>query len=241
MTIFAEIKTVLFDLDGTLTDYEAGSMAGLQAALKVLNAAQKFKIDWETFLLAYKSVIEAESGWSSQRGFKVPAHENRMRRFRILLDSLGLPPASHLSEMAEAYGMGRSSGTSIFPDVHQVLTTLKPKYKLGILSEGSSKTQLTQIDLLKIREYFSAIVISDQTPWHKPDELLYRFAAMKMESEPEEIIMIGDRLDWDIKPAREIGMKTVFVNRERIAEDDDRIDLYADRVIYGLQELLTFL
>ncbi len=41
MTVFTEISAVLFDLDGTLTDYEAGSEAGLRAALKIFNDQQK--------------------------------------------------------------------------------------------------------------------------------------------------------------------------------------------------------
>ncbi|MBN1878678.1 HAD-IA family hydrolase [bacterium] len=241
MSVFNDIQSILFDLDGTLTDYDAGSEAGLRAALKIFNEGQERKLDWDTFREAYNAVIEAEAAWSSRTGFKVPARENRIRRFRILFDGLGLTPGSLLSDMADAYGAGRSTGTRLYAEVHTVLQRLQTKYKLAILSEGSSQTQMVQIEAQKIKEYFTAIIISDQTPWHKPDELLFRFASMKIETEPENILMVGDRLDWDIKPAREIGMKTVFLNRARISEDDDRIDLYADKVIYNLQEILVML
>ncbi len=172
-------------------------------------------LDWDFFREAYDAVIEAESSWSSRQGFKMPARENRMRRFRILFDGLGMSPGTLLPDMADAYGLGRSTGTRIYPDVQPVLNSLNLKYKLGILSEGSSQTQIAQLDAHKIKKYFSAIIISDQTPWHKPDESIYRYAALKMEMEPENIVMVGDRFDWDIRPAKAIGMKTVFLDRSQ--------------------------
>lgn len=236
--MFDNISGILFDLDGTLTDYQSGSDAGLREALKVLNEAEKKPLLWDTFQDAYHAVIRAESAWSSVSGFSQTAKDTRVRRFQLLLQGLGRPVTGPvLLTMAEAYGRGRSSGTRLYPDVAETLAYLKKKYALAVLTEGDEKTQMDQLSDLKIHDYFSKIVISDQTPWHKPNVTLFRFTALQMELNPENIIMVGDRLDWDIKPAGKTGMKTIWLNRSDSDESNDHHSIQPDAVIRKLDEL----
>ncbi|HPQ41255.1 MAG TPA: HAD-IA family hydrolase [bacterium] len=236
-----EVAAVLFDLDGTLTDYDAGCVAGLKAALKVLNDQSDRKIIWDVFFEGYQAVIEAESAWSSRTGFKMPARENRIRRFRLLFDGLGLPAGPVLADMADAYGLGRITGTRLLPGAREILDYLVDKYRLGVITEGSVETQTQQIKGQKIEGYFEAIIISGATPWHKPDISLYNFAASKLDMEPQYIVMVGDRMDWDIRPAKEIGMQTIFLNGDGDSVDGDVASLYADVVISDLKEIKTML
>ncbi|MGB3975282.1 MAG: HAD family hydrolase [bacterium] len=236
---FENISGIIFDLDGTLTDYETGSETGLKLAFNRLIEASETSIPYEIFQDAYKGVIDAESAWSSISGFTGSAKENRVRRFQLLLQGLGRQqPGTVLMEMAEAYSQGRSSGTKLYADVIDTLAYLKNKYALAILTEGDETTQMNQITHLGIEPYFSTIVISDQTPWHKPSITLFRFAAIKMELEPENILMVGDRLDWDIRPAKEVGMKTIWLNR---AGSRDNSPIEPDIVIQKLDELKKIL
>lgn len=238
---FKEVAAVLFDLDGTLTDYDAGCEAGLRAALKALNSQIDREIIWEVFYEGYMAVIEAESHWSSRTGFKMPARENRIRRFRILFDGLGLAPGPVLGEMADAYGLGRITGTRLMTGAREILDYLVDKYRLGVITEGAVDTQTQQLKGQKIEGYFEAVVISGGTPWHKPDISLYKFAASKLNIDPQYIVMVGDRLDWDIRPAKEIGMKTVFINRDGDASGTEVSVLDADTVISNLNELRSML
>jgi 2-haloalkanoic acid dehalogenase type II len=240
--MFENISGIIFDLDGTLTDYQSGSDAGLREALKVLNEEEEKPVHWDMFQEAYHAVIHAESAWSSVSGFTQSAKDNRSRRFQLLLQGLGRPATIPvLLKMAEAYGHGRSSGTKLYPDVIETLTYLKKKYALAILSEGDEKTQMDQISDLKIHDYFSNIVISDKTPWHKPNVTLFNFTALEMKLDPEKIIMVGDRLDWDIRPAGEIGMKTIWLNRSGSDNSYESSSIQPDAVIRNLDELRKIL
>ncbi len=239
---FENISGIVFDLDGTLTDYKFGSEAGLRLALTTLNEKSQMSLSFEIFQEAYKGVIEAESAWSSLSGFTESAKDNRIRRFQLLLQGLGREQSgSVLMEMAEAYGRGRSTGTRLYPDVIDTLTYLKEKYALAVLTEGDETTQMDQLAKLKIDTFFSTIVISDQTPWHKPNITLYRYTVIKMELEPENIIMVGDRLDWDIRPAKAIGMKTVWLNRSDSGENSSNLSVEPDMIIQKLDELHNIL
>ncbi|MBN1296208.1 HAD-IA family hydrolase [bacterium] len=236
-----DVTVVLFDLDGTLTDYEAGCTTGLKAALNIFNGQAERTIPWDVFEEAYQAVIEAEAVWSSRSGFKVPARENRVRRFRMIFDGLGIPPGPVLTEMADAYGLGRISGTRLMTGAREVLDYLVDKYRLGVITEGAVDTQMEQLKAQKIEGYFETIVISGATPWHKPDPDLYRYAMTRLKVAPENIIMVGDRLDWDIKPAKELGMQTIFLDPKPVLIESNQASLYADTVISDLNQLKTML
>lgn len=47
----------------------------------------------------------------------------------------------------------------------------------------------------------------------KPDLRLFEMALQKAKCDPSDAIMVGDRLDNDIIPAKKLGMKTVWVRQ----------------------------
>lgn len=54
----------------------------------------------------------------------------------------------------------------------------------------------------------------------KPEPLLYRMALARLEVEPEEAVMLGDRPDTDIDGAARLGMFTALVRSGRFAPSD---------------------
>lgn len=76
----------------------------------------------------------------------------------------------------------------------------------------------------------------------KPDLRIFKLALQKACCLPEEAIMIGDRLDNDIIPAKAIGMHTVWIKQgfaayQSIPENEEA----PDAVIESLTELLPML
>ena len=47
----------------------------------------------------------------------------------------------------------------------------------------------------------------------KPDLRIFRIALERADCKPEEAVMVGDRIDNDIIPAKKIGMKTVWIKQ----------------------------
>ena len=71
----------------------------------------------------------------------------------------------------------------------------------------------------------------------KPHETIFRAALDRLETEPEEAVMVGDSLDDDVVGARALGMRAFLVDREdRYPEVEDRLpDLYALPAALGLR------
>lgn len=95
----------------------------------------------------------------------------------------------------------------LFPETHSVIPLLSNKYSLGIISNNSSGSARLLIEN-KLDRYFEIVCLSENTGYKKPDHKIFE-KALEGITNLEECIMVGDRLDIDILPANELGMKTI--------------------------------
>ena len=129
-----------------------------------------------------------------------------------------------------------------YPDAAYCLAYLKNKgYKLGIIAnqEEGLKNRLDAWDMLR---YFDLIISSAETGCAKPDERIFLLALGSAECDANESIMVGDRLDNDIIPAKAVGMKTVWIKNNTAKYQDFSLgENTADFQINSLTELLDVL
>ncbi len=85
-------------------------------------------------------------------------------------------------------------------------------YNLGIIANQNLglEQRLNTWGLLK---YFKIIVCSSEVGISKPNKLIFKKALELSRCLPEESVMVGDRIDNDIIPAKSIGMNTIFIKK----------------------------
>lgn len=106
----------------------------------------------------------------------------------------------------------KSELETLYDDVHFVLETLSKKFFLGIIANQSG--DLTKrLREWKIDKYFSTVISSSDYGFSKPDERLFLAALEKSNCAPNNAVMVGDRLDNDIFPAKKLGFQTVRIKR----------------------------
>jgi 2-haloacid dehalogenase/putative hydrolase of the HAD superfamily len=59
------------------------------------------------------------------------------------------------------------------------------------------------------------IVSSDEVEVYKPSPEIFKEAAKKLGYKPSEILHAGSSIKYDISPAKKVGMKTCWVNRQK--------------------------
>ncbi|MCX8153055.1 MAG: HAD family hydrolase [Candidatus Bathyarchaeota archaeon] len=98
------------------------------------------------------------------------------------------------------------------PYAKKLLQKIKAQYKLGLISNFTyAPVVYASLRKLRINQFFDVIVVSEENGWRKPHIQIFQDALGKLHVHPEEAVFIGDSPLEDIKGAREIGMKTVFV------------------------------
>lgn len=72
-------------------------------------------------------------------------------------------------------------------------------YLLGLITNGPSRAQWQKIERLGLRKYFDCVLVSGDLPWEKPDQQIFLEACKMLNVEPRTCIMVGDKLETDIK------------------------------------------
>lgn len=94
----------------------------------------------------------------------------------------------------------------------KMIETLKKKYKLFIITNGSGSQVERKITYLGLdyHDFDPRIYCYDQG-WVKPEPAPFLAAIESLEMKPEEIVYVGDRVDIDIEGAKAVSMKTILV------------------------------
>ena len=129
----------------------------------------------------------------------------------------------------------------LYKDTEMCLKDLSQKYKIGVIANQEFGTEKRLIDF-GIRKYIDVIVASAEEGVAKPDKRIFEIALKKAGCKAEKAVMVGDRIDNDIVPAKETGMKTIWIKQGmgkywKISNEHEK----ADFVIDSLSELLDIL
>lgn len=100
-----------------------------------------------------------------------------------------------------------------FDDCEETLRILCDRgYQLGVIANQKPGAK-DRLDAWGLGRYFSVIASSAELGVSKPDKEIFLQALAMAKCRLENAIMVGDRLDNDIRPAKELGMKTIRIRK----------------------------
>ena len=101
----------------------------------------------------------------------------------------------------------------LFADVVPALDGLRAAgYGLGVIANQPTQVR-SALERDGLVPYLQVWGVSEDLGLQKPDPALFVHAVRTAGVRPSETAMVGDRLDYDILPAKEAGMRTVWVLR----------------------------
>ncbi len=128
----------------------------------------------------------------------------------------------------------------LYDGVLETLQTLSEKYSLVVIANQSVRL-FDRLHAFGIFPLFTEIVASAAVGLQKPDPRIFEYALDLVRCEPADAVMIGDRLDNDIEPAKALGMETVWIRQGfgRCQTPSTEADT-PDHTIDCITELLNF-
>jgi polyol permease family len=201
-----DIDLVLFDLGGTIYDDETYTRALLRA-VRQINPGIKEEDFW--------AVYDGERGRSA--GSLRTAIANRF-----------VPGADRAKLVALAKRYWEYPVSSLYPDVKPTLTALALKFKLGLVA-NSGEVALQALRRDGLDDLFDVVALADVVGIEKPNEKIFQYALDKAGVPASRAVHVGNRLDSDIRPAKRVGLRTVWILRgdappaptlEQLAEPD---------------------
>ena len=100
----------------------------------------------------------------------------------------------------------------LYPGTVACLRELSSRYYIGIIANQSPGT-VRRLKAYGLMPYIELVIASAEEGLSKPDPEIFRIALAKSHCRPENTVMIGDRIDNDIVPAKLLGMKTIWIRQ----------------------------
>lgn len=118
----------------------------------------------------------------------------------------------------------------------ELLKWLKSRYKLGLVSNFYGNVEALCKEA-GFEPFLDVIIDSGIVDLRKPDPAIFQLALKLLEEKPERAVFVGDSFCQDIKPAKEIGMKTIWLKTNHTAPYPGNWKEFVDVEIDTLKKL----
>ncbi len=203
-------KTLFIDLDNTLYDFSGNSREAYIAVYNLLDYDRWFR-SFEHYYEIYEEYNLRL--WALYAEGKITKEHLNAERYSHPLRVVGAPDPEAIGAQFWDEAMKRLPlGSRLMPHAKEILTYLRPKYKMYILSNGFTELQSRKMQSAGIAHYFDGMILSEDIGVNKPNPAIFTHALQVAESTAEESLMIGDNYEVDIEGAQRVGIDQVFYN-----------------------------
>ncbi len=141
-------------------------------------------------------------------------------------------------EIADSFTTLREEMVQLFPGSVETLRKLRDQgIHMGLITNGNAEFQRPKICRFELEQYFDFILVESEFGVGKPDPRVFKYGLERFGISPAQVWMIGDDLEFDMRPAQELGMDTVWVNYAKMSLPTAS-PIKPTRMIYSLAELI---
>ncbi|MFZ5961326.1 HAD-IA family hydrolase [Thalassococcus sp. BH17M4-6] len=211
------MRTVIFDLDGTLADTSGDLIAAANRCFVAMGAGPQLdaKADAGTALRGGRAMLTLGLG---RMGALSEAEVDRW-----------------YPELLRAYGDDINSHTVMYPGAVDAVEALRRAgYKVGICTNKPEGLAQNLLVSLGVRDLFGSLIGADTLPVRKPDPQPYEAAVLQAGGAVAQSCLIGDTAT-DRKTARAAGVPCVLVTFG--PGDEDVRDLGPEALLHNFDDL----
>ena len=206
-------RSVIFDLDGTLTDSKPGILGCLTKALEAHGIAWSGPLDW----------------------FIGPPADQSLRR--LMPDADEPRRAALLHDYRLCYAATGWAENSVYPGVHAVLQSLQTSgWQLFVCTSKRDDFTAWVLEKFALSRYFLAVYADTAGSLHHTKTALLRRLLEEQSLDPATTYMVGDR-NFDIEAARANGVTSIAV-AYGYATSEELESARPDYICHAVEDLL---
>ncbi len=195
------IQAIFFDLDDTLYDLRSYWSGRLHEVLdEVLASYPQFERE--------KLIRQAL------------AEKVYIERLPAFLRAQGIADEALIARAKAIFAADWFERLKLFADAIATLEALRPHVKLGLITNGPSRTQRPKIEQFRLADYLDVLIVSEEAGVAKPDPRIFQLALQQLRLAPGQALYVGDSLEFDLPGAAAANIPFVWMNprRERLPE-----------------------
>lgn len=139
-----------------------------------------------------------------------------------------IPEADYVAKLAEVLEKPVSEIRTLMSQRHivdrdmlELVRSLRGRFKLGMLSNASSKKVMTEFFSPEQLSWFDAIIVSGEEHITKPAPEIFTLTAERLGLAPDECVMIDDK-PYNVEGASLVGMKGIVASTAAQVEEELR-------------------
>ncbi|RSK27513.1 noncanonical pyrimidine nucleotidase, YjjG family [Bacillus sp. HMF5848] len=223
-------KTLLFDVDDTLLDFQAAEKCALSRLADEVNFSLTAEMEEH-----YKKINIGL--WQSFENGEITRDEVLNTRFSIFFRTLGYEIDGILYEQKYRTYLGQ--GNQLVHGAYDLVGKLHGEYDLYIVTNGVSKTQNKRLHDAGVLPFFKGIFVSEDTGYQKPMKKYFDFVFNRIPHfNSENALIIGDSLSADIKGGNLVGIDTCWFNPNKKANNTNIVPTYEIHRLEDLHHIL---
>jgi YjjG family noncanonical pyrimidine nucleotidase len=196
-------RWVLFDLDGTLFDYDASANDAVAATLADVGVQPS-----DALLASYARINDRH--WQALERGETTAARLRLERWQDLFEEFGIEGID-VAPLSERYLGNLAASSHLIDGAVEVVATIAARHPVGYITNGLADVQRPRLEASPLAGYASATVISDEIGVAKPHPAIFEAALEQLGDPPRDrVTMVGDNLAADIGGAAQLGLETVW-------------------------------
>jgi YjjG family noncanonical pyrimidine nucleotidase len=231
------IKTILWDVDGTLLDFARSERYGLFACLDEIG----FHAYDDEMLKRYAKINRGF--WEALERGELTKQEVLTGRFRTFFDSEGI-----ICEDVEAFNASYQEklGSKFFENENslELCRKLHGRFRQYVVTNGTVTAQRNKLKFSGLGDCMDGVFISDEIGIEKPGIGFFTHAFSEIEAQtgevlrPGETLIVGDSLTSDMRGGNAAGIRCCWYNPKQLANTAGvRLD-YEIRHLWDLEPIL---
>ena len=223
-------STILFDVDGTLLDFDAAERDGLSQVL----LSQGLQMT-ERMSACYHRINDGY--WKAYERGEITKDQIMGNRFTDFFKTLNMTVDGDALEQKFRNELNNSA--VLLEGAIEICRYLKEKYRMYVVTNGVSVTQYKRLAASGLDQYFDDIFVSEDAGSQKPQKEYFEYCFSRIpDAGPEDMLIIGDTLSSDIKGGNVAGIDTCWYNPGKFGR---KAGIRVDYEIRRLEELKGFL
>jgi HAD superfamily hydrolase (TIGR01549 family) len=186
-------RAILFDLDDTLYDLRSHWHERLRVALADVLAHYP-GLDREAFVR------------------QAVADRVYIEQLTSFLRRQGIDDEDLIAAAQAAYRRDWFEQMALYDDAVQTLDALRPRFRLGLITNGPIRTQRPKIERFRLEERLDVLLVSEEVGVAKPDPAIFLLALERLGVSSAEALFVGDSPEYDLRGAAAAGMPFIWMN-----------------------------
>ncbi len=230
--IMAKYKYLLWDIDGTILNFELAERAAIRGLFK------RFKLgDCSDEMLMYYSQINKRY-WQLMESGKIKKDKMLVERFIEFFSNKGIN-ADIAAEFNKEYQIALCDTIVFNDDAIDIIKHQKKTCKIIIVTNGTEVVQEKKLERSGLNDIVDNVFISELVGFEKPNIKFFEKVILEVGiKDLKEALIIGDSLTSDIQGGHNIGIDTCWYNPKNEENTTLLSPTYTIRNLHELENII---